>query len=106
MSISDRYRDLTADSRILQEKVQASAPELPDQVAKELTMASETLETLVELVGEIPQFKLEKELTPVLLKAHNSLDRGRLQLEESGDETNADRVWEMEQRIYRLLNDL
>jgi hypothetical protein len=106
MSISDRYRDLTDDSRILQEKIKGSAPELQEQVAMDLARASETLGSLAELVGEIPQFRLEKELTPVLIKAHSSLDRSRLQLEESGDEINAERVWEMEQRIYRLLNDL
>jgi len=106
MSISTRYRTLAGDTRTLLEKIQATAPNLQDHVLRELAKASETLESLSEQVGEIPQFKLEKELTPVLLKVHGALDRGRLQLEESSDATNAGRVWELEQQIYRLLNDL
>lgn len=106
MSISARYRSLTEDVGILQQKIQAAAVQPAAAVDRELTKALQALETLFEQVGEIPQFKLEKELTPVLIKAHSALDRGRLQLAEAGDQGNAERIWEVEQQIYRLLNDL
>jgi hypothetical protein len=68
--------------------------------------AVEELAIHEESVGDIPQLRLEGELTPVLLKAHTQLDRGRLLLEETGEEDLAAAVWEAEQRIYRLLNAL
>jgi hypothetical protein len=106
MSISARYRTLSADVRLLQKKIATGSQELPEQVDRELAKAAETLESLAEQVGEIPQFKLEKELTPVLIKAHGELDRARLLLEAADDEDNAERIWDMEQLVYRLLNEL
>ena len=106
MSISTRYRTLTVDSRTLRKTIDTDNPELQEKVDRELVKASEILESLFELVGDIPQFKLEKELTPVLIKAHGTLDRCRVLLEDADDTDNADRIWEMEQHLYRLLNDL
>lgn len=106
MSISTRYRTLAADTRTLKEKLIASSQELPDGAEREIDKAIEGLESLVEQVGEIPQFKLERELTPVLMRAHGALDRGRLLFEGADDQDNAERIWDMEQQIYRLLNDL
>jgi len=106
MSISARYRTLADDTRLLQKKILTSTPDLQVRVDRELAKAAETLESLAEQVGEIPQFKLEKELTPVLIKAHGELDRARLLLEDADDEDNAERIWDMEQLLYRLLNDL
>ena len=106
MSISARYRTLSADARLLQKKITTITPELQAQVDRELAKAAKTLESLAEQVGEIPQFKLEKELTPVLIKAHGELDRARLLLEDADDDDNSERIWDMEQLIYRLLNEL
>jgi len=106
MSISARYRTLTGDFRALQKKIKTDAPGLQEKVDRELAKAAEILESLFELVGEIPQFKLEKELTPVLIKAHGTLDRCRVLLEDADDSDNAERIWDMEQQLYRLLNDL
>jgi hypothetical protein len=50
--------------------------------------------------------QLESKLTPVLLKSHSQLDRARLLLVEQGAEDHAAAVWELEQKIYRLLNAL
>jgi hypothetical protein len=49
---------------------------------------------------------LELKLTPILLKAHNHLDRARLIFEEEGLDEQAAATWELQQKIYRLLNDL
>lgn len=76
---------------------------------KEMQMVGKAVHGLDELreqVGEIPRIRLEAELTPVLLKAHSNLDRARLLFEEVGAEDRAAATWEMEQKIYRLLNDL
>jgi hypothetical protein len=103
MSVSDRYRELVKDVRAL----------LPDPAEGEETgakklirRAARELEVLEEQVGEIPRIQLEGRLTPVLLKAHSLLDRSRLLLEEQGVEDHAASVWELEQKIYRLLNAL
>ena len=106
MSISARYRDIFSDLNHLLKELSAGSSEEADKALRQLEKANEILSALVEQVGEIPQFKLEKELTPVLLKAHGALDRGRLLFEENALGDRAARVWEVEQRIYRLLNDL
>jgi hypothetical protein len=106
MSVSDRYRELTDEVRFFSRDLDAASG--PD-AGRELTQsaqAAELLEELQERVGEIPRIRLEAELTPVLLKAHNRLDRARLLLEEKGVEDKAAAAWELEQKIYRLLNDL
>jgi hypothetical protein len=105
MSISDRYRQLAEDVRIFMETLRAQL----GSEGKEMQMvgkAVDGLEELREQVGEIPRIRLEAELTPVLLRAHGNLDRARLLFEEVGAEDRAAATWEMEQKIYRLLNDL
>lgn len=105
MSISDRYRQVAEDVRIFMETLQAQL----GSEGKEMQMVGKAVQGLDELreqVGEIPRIRLEAELTPVLLKAHGNLDRARLLFEEVGAEDRAAATWEMEQKIYRLLNDL
>lgn len=105
MSISDRYRQLIEDVRSCSEKVEGVGAEL-DQEEKLVMQALQQLEELADRVGDIPRIRLESQLTPVLLKAHNSLDRARLILEEQDRDDLSDTVWELQQTIYRLLNDL
>jgi hypothetical protein len=100
MNISDRYRALVDEARELGKQVRA------DKAQRLVARAVEELAIHEEGVGEIPQLRLEGELTPVLLKAHTQLDRSRLLVEEAGEEDIAAAVWEVEQRIYRLLNAL
>ncbi len=105
MSISDRYRQLAEENRIFLLQMEA---EIGGE-SKQVHMVSKAVQGLAELqeqVGEIPRIRLEAELTPVLLKAHGHLDRARILFEEEGAEDRAAATWEMEQKIYRLLNDL
>lgn len=103
MNISDRYRELVQDARILMQD-SASNTDGEDKGQNLILQATQELGELEELVGDIPRIKLESKLTPVLLKAHGQLDRSRLLLEEEGAEDRAAQVWELEQKIYRLLN--
>ena len=105
MSISDRYRSVVADVREFCSRLQAGVVE-PGQDLRSVQQALQGLAELEEQVGEIPRFRLETDLTPVLLKAHSQLDRARLLLEEAGAEDQGAAVWELEQKLYRLLNDL
>jgi len=105
MSISERYRDIAAAVRGFLEEARSRKPE-PGKEVKFLEKALTVLDEHLESVGEIPRIRLEAELTPVLLKAHTHLDRARLLLEEDGAEDQGAAVWELEQKIYRLLNDL
>jgi len=105
MSISERYRELVAEIKDLLAGV-ATTAEQEGREVREIRKATEGLVELQESVGEIPRIRLEADLTPVLLKAHNQLDRARLLYEEQGREDLAAALWEMEQKIYRLLNDL
>ncbi len=106
MTISERYRELVSDAKALGGELRGLDAELAGQVQKPVEQAIEGLTELQESVGEIPRIRLEADLTPVLLKAHGRLDRARLLLEEQGAEDRAAAVWELEQKIYRLLNDL
>lgn len=110
MSISDRYRSLAEDvSRLAarQKKHFGDEVEKPLKDAlKSLRKADAVLDELKEGVGEIPRIRLEDQLTPVLLKGHNNLDRSRLEFSAAGEEKVAEQVWEIQQTIYRLLNDL
>ncbi|ALC17723.1 hypothetical protein DSOUD_2996 [Desulfuromonas soudanensis] len=105
MSISDRYRELVRD-------IEGYGMELAAVVGagraevESYNQGVQGLRELQEQVGEIPRIKLESQLTPVLLKAHTQLDRARIFLDEQGEEDRAAAIWELEQRIYRLLNDL
>jgi hypothetical protein len=103
MNISDRYRELVKDVRAL---LGGEAGQEETKEQKLIRRATREFETLEEQVGEIPRIQLEGKLTPVLLKAHSLLDGSRLLLEEQGAEDRAAAVWELEQKIYRLLNAL
>jgi hypothetical protein len=106
MSISERYRELVGEVRDLREDFEKAAGTEEQKQVRLMTQAETGLAELTEGVGEIPRIRLESQLTPVLLKAHSQLDRVRLILEEGGAQDRAAAVWEMEQKIYRLLNDL
>jgi len=110
MSISDRYRDLAEEVRIYtsvqKKKTVEDAADADKAALKSLKKADTVLAELKEGVGEIPRIRLEDELTPVLMKAHNHLDRSRLDYLEAEDEKTAAEVWALQQTIYRLLNDL
>jgi len=105
MTISERFRELSRDVR------QLAATEPPvvagvERLQRLLQQVVQLLAEEAERVGDIPQYKLEQELTPVLLKAHNRLDQARLILEQAEETAAAQRIWELEQAIYRLLNSL
>ena len=106
MSISERYRELTREVQgfvaSLDERGETESP----RRLREAKKAVVVLDELRDAVGDIPRIKLESKLTPVLLKAHQKLDQARLLFEEAGEEDCAAKSWELEQKIYRLLNDL
>lgn len=106
MSISTRYRDLAAETGDLSLKLSAATGGDESRYGRQMAKAVETLDELSEAVGEIPQMKLERELTPILLRAHNFVDRARVSLEDDDDVEWPPRLWEIQQKIYRLLNDL
>lgn len=106
MTISDRYRDITREVQAFVASLGSSGEDAEDRRFREAGKAVTALEELREAVGDIPRIKLESKLTPVLLKAHQKLDQARLLFEEAGEEDRAARAWELEQKIYRLLNDL
>jgi len=106
MRISTRYRDLAAEAADLQARLTQSCRGEENRCVRQLGKAVAALEELREGVGEIPQMRLERELTPVLLRAHNDIDRARLYLEEDGQTGWPERLWSLQQTIYRLLNDL
>ena len=106
MSISDRYRQLVNDVQSYCDEMKSAADSEEEAELRMIGKAVLELKELQDSVGEIPRIRLETELTPVLLKAHSHLDRARLLLDEQGNEDRAAAVWELEQKIYRLLNDL
>ncbi|PLY03107.1 MAG: hypothetical protein C0623_02625 [Desulfuromonas sp.] len=110
MSISDRYRSLSEEVRIFasiqKKRIGEDAEASLKAAARSLKKADKILDELKESVGEIPRISLEFKLTPILLKAHNTLDRSRLDFIDAGDEKTASEVWMLQQTIYRLLNDL
>lgn len=106
MNISDRYRELTDDVRLLSATAAADTAVELEKAQRIIVGAAAGMEELEELVGDIPRIQLEAKLTPVLMKSHSQLDRARLLLEEQGAEDRAAAVWELEQKIYRLLNAL
>ncbi len=105
MSTSERYREIVLAVRAFLEESRSSENEVGKE-AQHVEKALLTLGELAETVGEIPRIRLEAELTPILLKAHGQLDRARMLHEEAGAEDQGVAVWELEQKIYRLLNDL
>lgn len=106
MSISARYREIAHEVQVFVTGLGAAGEGASDRRFREAGKAVVALEELREAVGDIPRIKLEAKLTPVLLKAHQKLDQARLLFEEAGEEDRATRTWELEQKIYRLLNDL
>lgn len=105
MTISDRYRQIVADLAACQTLLAAGSEDLSVE-NKIVAGAATQLHELLDQVGEIPRIRLETQLTPVLLKAHSQLDRARLLLEERDQDDASDAVWDLQQAIYRLLNDL
>lgn len=106
MTISERYRDIAQQ---LERQADAFYERLPEEATRPLRFidrAAEEMMELVEAVGEIPRNQLDAKLSPVLLKAHGDLDRARVQLEQGDHAEVAAMIWELEQLIYRLLNDL
>lgn len=106
MRISDRYRQVYEGVAEHLTKLEKKAQEIPTGVLQSLYSGVDELELHLESVGEIPQIKLEQKLSPVLLTVHSCLDRARVLLEASGMEPEAVSLWELEQKVYRLLNDL
>ena len=106
MRISDRYRMICDAVSNQQKRMQRAEQECNQGALDCLVNAVEELRALLEVVGEIPQMKLEQRLSPVLLTSHTHLDRARVLLEATEDSENATAIWELEQQIYRLLNDL
>lgn len=106
MSISNRYRQILLE--IEQQAVTLRMREAAEnnKVLGAIDAALTELRPVAETVGEVPQYQLERTLSPVLLKAHGKLDRARVLLEDAGRERDGERIWELEQFIYRLLNDL
>jgi len=105
MSISTRFRDISRDVADFQKSL-ASRPGSLSRGARDVKKASTELAEWAEQVGEVPRMSLEFKLTPILLKAHNDLDRARLTFEEEDLDESVAKAWELQQKIYRLLNDL
>jgi len=107
MSISERYRELVAEVESLRKQMrQDEQSDATERVFRIIDQAVATLEDQVEVVGEIPRMRIDRDLSPVLLDAHNMFDRARLLLEEDECEKEAAKMWEVQQKLYRLLNDL
>ena len=107
MKIADRYRQLAQQSAILARKFAEQPDGLRiDRAVDLLTNATEELSAWSERVGEIPQLQLENKLSPVLLQVHSTLDRARVLYEDAEKTAEGAQIWEVEQLIYRLLNDL
>ena len=104
MSISNRFRDIAREVAGFREKLQGDEALQPG--AKLIKKASKGLQEWEEQVGEIPRMRLESEITPVLMKAHDTLDRARLVFEGADFAKQAAKTWDLQQKIYRLLNDL
>jgi hypothetical protein len=105
MSVSNRFREIYRESAAFLEILDARA-DAPRHGVQALKKACTELAEWNEQVGDIPRMNLEFKLTPILLKAHNHLDRARLIFEEDGLGEQATLAWDLQQRIYRLLNDL
>ncbi len=106
MSISERYRQVLEQIETEADRFYETLPEDTVKALRQVDIAAEEMQELVDTVGEIPQYQLEAKLAPVLLSSHECLDRARVLLENAGHDKAAASVWELEQLIYRLLNDL
>jgi len=105
MSISNRFRDITDDVKDFHKSL-AGRPGAAPGGARDVKKASAGLAEWSDQVGDIPRMSLEYKLTPVLLKAHNHLDRARLNFAQEDLDEYVAKAWELQQKIYRLLNDL
>lgn len=106
MSISERYRRLLERLDVEADQLYEALPETAVKALRQVDLAVEVLQDWVEMIGEIPQLQLDNKISPVLLKAHGHLDRARVILESENHQPEAVKIWELEQLIYRLLNDL
>lgn len=107
MSISERYRELVQETEVLLKKISADVQaQGADRAVRVIDQGLATLQEEIERVGEIPRMRFDTELSPVLLDAHNLFDRGRLLLEEAGNDAAAEKIWDVQKKLYRLLNDL
>ena len=105
MAISDRYREITREVDFLLGDLRTQGLD-EGQGARKVARALKILQESLERVGEIPRMRLEADLTPILISAHKQLDWARLQFEEEKEQARAAAVWDLEQKVYRLLNDL
>lgn len=106
MRISERYRLIYENVSSQLSSIQQMDDERLAGVLTAVRHSTEDLAEHLESVGEIPQIKLEQRLSPVLLQVHTKLDRARVLLESEGMNRVATNIWELEQQVYRLLNDL
>ncbi|MDX2479690.1 MAG: hypothetical protein QNK24_05080 [Desulfuromusa sp.] len=106
MSISERYRQIQERIDRESDHLYEILPESTANALRLVDIVAEELQDWVDLVGEIPQLQLEAKLSPVLLKAHGDLDRARVLLENDEHQDAGGMIWELEQELYRLLNDL
>ncbi|MCK4503540.1 MAG: hypothetical protein KAU22_10940 [Desulfuromonadales bacterium] len=106
MSISERFRQLLEQIDRESDRLYEILPESTASVLRQVDIVAEDLQDWVDSVGEIPQMYLESKLSPVLLQAHGQLDRVRVLLEKDEHQQASEIVWELEQGVYRLLNDL
>jgi hypothetical protein len=105
MSVSNRFRDIARDVTDFWVKLKGCDARA-EQASRVVKKANKGLQEWVEQVGEVPRMRLEFQLTPVLMKAHDTLDKARLLFEEQGFDDYAKTSWDLQQNIYRLLNDL
>ena len=106
MSFSERYRQLLERIDRESDHLYEILPESTGKALRLVDIATEELQDWDDSVGEIPQFQLEAKLSPVLLQVHGHLDRARVLLEEGDHKKASELIWELEQGVYRLLNDL
>ena len=106
MSISVRFRQILEQIEADADRMYEALPEDTANALRLVDVAAEEMQDIVESVGEISQIKLEEKISPVLIEAHGNLDRARVMLEAAGHLKEASIIWELEQLLYRLLNDL
>ncbi|MEA3465449.1 MAG: hypothetical protein U9R29_05505 [Thermodesulfobacteriota bacterium] len=107
MSISERYRELVAEVQVLIKGLRSDEQsDATERVFRVIDQAVAILAEHEEEVGEIPRMRIDRDLSPVLLDAHNLFDRARLLLEEDECDKEAAKVWDVQKKLYRLLNDL
>ena len=106
MSISERYRQILAQMDAESDRFYDVLPEDTSKALRLVDQAVEEMQDWATSVGEIPQLQLDSKLSPVILSIHGQLDRARVMLVDAGHQVQADKLWELEQMLYRLLNDL